>query len=752
MRRAGNKARNNMSKRRVTIPVLLLVAALLISGMGNRGTAVASDISNTGGPDHFGYTWSDTQPFVWIDALTNSGLVGDDAFKLFDIGFSFKFYENTYTQLYASTNGLITFGTGSTRYTNQPIPQVGSPDNYIAPFWSELAVGAPWNSGHIDTLNGPDYFVVEWENVTRRGGSDLMTFEAILYANGDICTQYKLMQGTVNVATVGIEDPDGYDGLEYLYNEPGIGSLVNTKPLCFLRPGADARVKIIPPYQSSFIMGGESQFQVNLRNTGEEGTDTYDITTAVTGSPWTVGLYDMDGNSIVDTGPVDQGSSTSIVVKLQASSGAVAGDYAQVLLTARSSLNTAQFAQVTLQSAVPAPYTQLFADSETGMNFEVLQPDSLLSMNVIGNFTGNAQNMAALSEGFYFIVWERYSVGYSNIEYGVASSFGAKIVMPKALTENPQQTRDSSPLADMVPNGEVGVIWSRNILSGAGTNSNIYLAILTQRGDLLYGPVNITNNSGWYHEGVLNVPLFSETSIASTPDNRFVLSWVDARAQAAGNTTDVWFAIYNKDGIVIKNPTNATGGAPGEFEFSYPSLSGLTNNRALLVYSAHDLASTTYTVTYQILDSAGSSYLGPVSIAGTSGWNPDSSQLNNGKIMLAWTDTTSHQVNFATLNEDTYNIESGPTALVSPLNRYAANVSVTYDSAGHWILTWLDDTLNNYLYYALVDSSGTIVTPPMIFHSGQTTASALYLSNTGGGNAPYTAGRVWLPLLFNGPR
>ena len=74
----------------------------------------------------------------------------------------------------------------------------------------------------------PDrYAVIAWEGVPAYGGGGSLTFEAVLYErDGSILLQYRSLQGTVADgigATVGIEDPSGAQGIEYLYNGRGAG-------------------------------------------------------------------------------------------------------------------------------------------------------------------------------------------------------------------------------------------------------------------------------------------------------------------------------------------------------------------------------------------------------------------------------------------------------------------------------------------------------------------------------------------------
>ena len=188
----------------------------------------------TGGPDDYGYTWDDSIAFNWMDITSgiDSGLSGDDQYTgAVDIGFDFKFYENTYNQVFFNTNGLVTFGNGTYAWSNTPIPLQASPNNLIAAFWDDLAVGQSYNSGKVyyqpGGLPGNRYFVIEWYNVTScctSPSSEYKTFQAIIYENGDIVLQYLSMSGFLESATAGIEDTVGISGLQYLYNSSGLSS------------------------------------------------------------------------------------------------------------------------------------------------------------------------------------------------------------------------------------------------------------------------------------------------------------------------------------------------------------------------------------------------------------------------------------------------------------------------------------------------------------------------------------------------
>ncbi|MCL5958089.1 MAG: hypothetical protein M1358_02025, partial [Chloroflexi bacterium] len=362
---------------------------VLGSQMGVPGGAPGSSTRSvlpltTGGPDSFGYRWNDAIAASWVMGATDSGLTGDDAYSSpLGIGFTFNFYGRNYTQLYAGTNGFMTFGQGATDYWNQAIPNPWSPNNFIAPFWDDLDVGT-LNSGKVYTKQGVDaygkYFVVEWRDVsTLLSPSDTLTFEVVLHENGNIALQYQSLSGDLASATVGIEDDTGTDGLLYLYSALGLS---NGKAVTFTRPAASARAKVSPAYQGNFISAGAAQpFKVQVSNTGDLGADTYDLSAA---STWAVSFFaadgvapltDTNGNGVVDTGSMAQGAIVTVTVKVQASTTAGVGASNSATITARSSKNAAKSSTANLRTAVPAPFAQVYRDDADGaMSLYLVQP------------------------------------------------------------------------------------------------------------------------------------------------------------------------------------------------------------------------------------------------------------------------------------------------------------------------------------------------------------------------------------------
>jgi hypothetical protein len=472
----------------------------------------------TGGPDDFGYTWDDSVAFNWIDATTgtNTGLEGDDKYTdAIDIGFNFKFYENTYSQLYITTNGLATFGEGAYHYSNQSIPNSAPANNFIAPFWDDLCVNyGGYNTGTVYYMRGGSapnrYFVVEWHEVSRLGSTDRLTFEVILYENGDIVTQYLSLSGYLTSATVGIEDEIGIDGLQYLYNSSG---LENNKSVRFYRPGPMARIKVWPLYQGCFTHAGETvTFQVPIRNTGDLGADTYDVTVS---SSWPVSLYDAtgapltdsDSDGTIDTASVAQGSSTTIIADVTTPSVANVGDDNTVAITVRSSLNTSKSKTVDLQTAVPAPFAQVYRDDADGaMSLDLVQPNAQTRVKTTSDgHWGYQMAVAEMPSSFAYVWYKGRSVGslwVNELEYTLRDSSGSAIRGVSKLTNHSgatMYTYDYSPAVAVAPNGRIGVMWYRYLYDSSSyeSNYNIYYAILDSSGNVVVPPTNLTNNPHW---------------------------------------------------------------------------------------------------------------------------------------------------------------------------------------------------------------------------------------------------------------
>jgi hypothetical protein len=172
-----------------------------------------------------------TQPpeTTYLGNVAKSGYENDAYYGPFDIGFSFVFFGNSYTQFYVSSNGLVSFGTGSSDGSPDPIPTAGAPNNMIAAFWDDLTVSytgkilyttigaAPNRKLIVQSLN------MNFYNIPALFG----TFSVILYETTNIIqVQFRLIVDNVSTrshgstATIGIENATGTAGVQYSYLNP----------------------------------------------------------------------------------------------------------------------------------------------------------------------------------------------------------------------------------------------------------------------------------------------------------------------------------------------------------------------------------------------------------------------------------------------------------------------------------------------------------------------------------------------------
>ena len=207
------------------------------------------NIRGSGGPDLFGYEWIDSNDpqgpmYQWNDiSATGTEVTGWTPTGTFDpmdegvagpipIGFNFKFYGETQSGVYVSSNGFISFeNITDNTYTNDGIPTAGMPDNIISPFWDDLDGSG---GGTVYYQQTADKLIIQYTNWQRYPSTGSLTYQVVLQSNNKIYFYYNNMAATLNSATVGIENTDGSDGLEVAYNstyvEDGLAVMFSAEP------------------------------------------------------------------------------------------------------------------------------------------------------------------------------------------------------------------------------------------------------------------------------------------------------------------------------------------------------------------------------------------------------------------------------------------------------------------------------------------------------------------------------------------
>jgi subtilisin-like proprotein convertase family protein len=140
-----------------------------------------------------GYVASDV-PFEFedISATGQFGLLPNTDDAVFAVtaaelaGFEFDFYGTTFDSLFASSNGLINFGSGTGEYFNDDLTIFPAPAA-IAPFWDDLILNLDTSPGAsvLWEVRGSDdeqRLIVQWNEVEFYGeeGVGAITFQAVL--------------------------------------------------------------------------------------------------------------------------------------------------------------------------------------------------------------------------------------------------------------------------------------------------------------------------------------------------------------------------------------------------------------------------------------------------------------------------------------------------------------------------------------------------------------------------------------------
>jgi hypothetical protein len=181
-------------------------------------------VSSSGGPDAYGYTWIDSDDpegpsFVWQD-ISGCGTelsLGDDDSAEIALPFVFPFYQSAKSSMKISSNGYLTFGADPTDYSNDDIPDVTEPNDFIAPFWDDLD---PELGGaiHCHYDSSSNQFIVQYSNIQRYVGEGTYTFQVVLDPDRSIMFHYLNVDGEIEGATIGIERDDGTSGLKLAFN------------------------------------------------------------------------------------------------------------------------------------------------------------------------------------------------------------------------------------------------------------------------------------------------------------------------------------------------------------------------------------------------------------------------------------------------------------------------------------------------------------------------------------------------------
>jgi subtilisin family serine protease len=262
----------------------LIVNAAANQGNGELVVADEASALASGGPDGFGYRWKDSDAsggptFNWVDISTTGtllSLTGDDAGAVItNMGMTFPFYGSNFTSARVNTNGFITFDTTNTGnpYSNVALPNTTLPKNTIAPFWDDLyfkTAGTPSRTSKAfwQYDNANNRVIIQYKNVFQRGTTEDLNFEVLLYSNGKIVMQYQTMTGTLNIATVGMQNLQTTTPTNYLQMVNN-GTYIKANFAILISKTPDWLT--VTPASATIPAGGSTVFNVKFDATDRSG-------------------------------------------------------------------------------------------------------------------------------------------------------------------------------------------------------------------------------------------------------------------------------------------------------------------------------------------------------------------------------------------------------------------------------------------------------------------------------------------------
>jgi len=699
-----------------------------------------------GDSDDFGYTLTSAS-YSWIDATggTNTGINSyDDITAAISLPFAFPFYENSYSQLYITGAGYVTFDDLGWVGYGDDIPDESEPNNFI----SVLSRYQYYSGSAVYYRNFGTHFVIQWNNI-KDGEGGAYTFEAVLYPTGNIKFQYKTLPDPSQgywCSTAGIENAAGLDGIAF-WNWCDRPTTSSTAVL-FTKPGPSARVAASPLYLGGFAYSLEvDDFNFTLTNSGDIGADTYDmvVTIAPLAGGWSAELFDAgtglplvdtDADGTIDSGLLAQGESKDILVRVSAPAGLTVGSALKTYVDISSSLNPAKTKTVTIDSTVPAAFAQTYQDAIehklwTDLNWPVTQKEVNVYPEALN--VDEPAIIETLDHNFVH-VWNEYQHGQNVwgwvLRYAVIDRFGEVIKAPTNLSAlydvGGYYNLTNQPTLAVSADGKIGVVWMNLIQNPANQeNYNIWFAVINPSGSLAYSPVNLTNNDAWGSWQAGNMVQLYDPDISASADNRFFITW--EKMNQSADTYDIFYTIRQSSGAVVVPVTAMTASVSGTFYFPTAQIA-LSGNRFFVTYAYYHLSGQNYVreLLYRVFDSGGGTLTPPSTL---DFYAETAVQLSGGDILLA---TSEHgdAMNYQIRNGTTYAIQAQSYFYLHPSGKIALEtLAVTKDANNRGILTW-SDTNHRYLYYAYIaGSNGALLSGPVIFHR----SDEINLSRNGSG-------------------
>jgi hypothetical protein len=141
---------------------------------------------------------------------TSVGLTDDSNVGPFPIGFSFEFYGQTFTQFRICTNGFITFGDQSGRYSPGSFPEASAPNGVVASYWTDLFPTSGYFARYRTEGTAPNRIMVHSARMTWYSNRNAwVEYQIVLFEGSNKIQTTIISQGWTTTATQGVENHQG---------------------------------------------------------------------------------------------------------------------------------------------------------------------------------------------------------------------------------------------------------------------------------------------------------------------------------------------------------------------------------------------------------------------------------------------------------------------------------------------------------------------------------------------------------------
>jgi hypothetical protein len=350
------------------------------------------------------------------------------------------------------------------------------------------------------------------------------------------------------------------------------------------------------------------------------------------------------------------------------------------------------------------------------------------------------------------IVWTHsytnsHGVPVGDVEYTVLNPFRAVATPINKVTNHSSATfpsvEDYSPVVSVNPTDGSSVIAWTNCLSYPVSYLtrvyNVEYVIRNATGGVVHGPIALTSNTDTQVKDY-------DPAVETFSNGNLLFAW--RRVDYDTPLRDVFYTVLNREGAIVK----AIGNLSGRNQTVHGiHMARLANGNILVVWVEDYL-----NVFYAVVNSNGTVIKTPTKLTSyassheTEAWYAEALGMDNGNSIIAWThfgkNLTAAQIRYAVL-DSSYNVLQPPTMLPNAYNAVVNGpVSMVADGLDAAILTWPSISYPYlHLYYARLDHAGNVLKAPLIYR--QTEGSMIYTTTRGygvGGLSPFP---LYLPLV-----